>query len=127
MTTLFSIVLLFILSLLCYILHPTSASAGWCYQCDSRNPRCGMQIDQTIGIDKTPCNGQCYTYLRKNILYRGCSWEHGFMTAQTTFTAVYEKDGLWLFCDTPLCNSNAAPIMDGMHRLRYYFQMLFNF
>jgi hypothetical protein len=43
-----------------------SAAAGWCHQCNSRNPRCGINIDPSMKVDMTPCNGQCYTYMRKN-------------------------------------------------------------
>ncbi|CAF1421060.1 unnamed protein product [Adineta ricciae] len=97
---------------LCCILHLTSAAAaGWCYQCNSKNPRCGMHIDPSMKVDKTPCNGQCYTYIRKNIVYRGCSWEHGFMTPQITEYATEEKDGLWRFCNTSLCNSDGSSLI----------------
>lgn len=46
-----------------------AAPAGWCYQCNSRNPRCGISIDRSAGIDMTPCNGQCYMYMHKNGKY----------------------------------------------------------
>jgi hypothetical protein len=33
---------------------------------------------------------------------RGCSWEYGFMTRQSTYTMVFDKDAMWIFCDTSL-------------------------
>ncbi|CAF0852070.1 unnamed protein product [Adineta steineri] len=92
-----------------------SAAAGRCYQCNSNNPRCGQQIDPSKKPDTTPCNGQCYTSIVKNTVYRGCSWEHGFMKEQVTEITVEEKNRLWSFCDTALCNSDANSITDGIY------------
>lgn len=47
-------------------MYLASAAAGWCYQCDSRNPRCGTYVDPALKADMIPCNGQCYTYMHKN-------------------------------------------------------------
>jgi hypothetical protein len=95
------------------------AAAGWCYQCDSRSARCQIDIDPTALIyDKVPCNGQCYirvqggrmlfqnnsSFFMHNIVVmsRGCSWEYGFMQKQLSFTPIFEKEAMWIFCDTAL-------------------------
>ena len=36
------------------------------------------------------------------VLYRGCSWEHGYMTPQPANAPMYDRDAVWIFCDTPL-------------------------
>jgi hypothetical protein len=36
------------------------------------------------------------------VYYRGCSWEHGFMTPQPTFVQIPDRGAIWMFCDTPL-------------------------
>ncbi|CAF1354517.1 unnamed protein product [Adineta ricciae] len=98
----------FLILLVTFAIHEVSqAASGWCYQCDSRNPRCGNKVDPSLSSHKVPCNGQCYTYSYKNVVYRGCSWEHGFMTRQSVSEPVYDKENVWLFCDTPLCNNDA--------------------
>jgi hypothetical protein len=43
--------------------------AGWCYQCNSKNPLCGNKVDPSQKSQMTPCNGQCYTYSYKNGKY----------------------------------------------------------
>jgi len=35
-------------------------------------------------------------------MYRGCSWEHGFMEPKVSLTPMFEREALWVFCDTPL-------------------------
>ncbi|UJR38839.1 hypothetical protein I4U23_031504 [Adineta vaga] len=55
-------------------------------------------------IDKTPCNA----------IYRGCSWEHGFMAPEPTDATIHEKAGIWRFCNTSLCNSDGSSIMRDM-------------
>ncbi|CAF3025041.1 unnamed protein product [Rotaria socialis] len=92
-----------------------STSAGYCYQCNSRNPSCRIDVNTTIRIDATPCNGQCYTRINrddKNTIYRGCSWEHGFMNHQEPNTLVIEKNSVWIFCDTPYCNVEATALLN---------------
>jgi hypothetical protein len=86
------------------VIYLASAAAGYCYQCNSRNPLCGMDVNSTLKIDGTPCNGQCYTRLNRDdefTIYRGCSWEHGFMTPQRTNILILEGNSVWIFCDTP--------------------------
>ncbi|CAF3757777.1 unnamed protein product [Rotaria sp. Silwood1] len=84
------------------------AAAGWCYQCDSRNPSCQINVDAVaLANTKTPCNGQCYIRVKSGLMYRGCSWEYGFMTPQVSFTPIFQHDAMWIFCDTSLCNGNA--------------------
>ena len=81
-----------------------SAAAGRCYQCNARNALCGITVNETLKIDGTPCNGQCYTRVNRadeQTVYRGCSWEHGFMTAQDTDALIIDDNSVWLFCDTP--------------------------
>ncbi len=78
-------------------------SAGHCYQCNSRNPLCQVFVNATLKIDGTPCNGQCYTRLNRDdeyTIYRGCSWEHGFMNPQTRTSLVLQGNSVWMFCDT---------------------------
>jgi hypothetical protein len=78
-------------------------SAGHCYQCNSRNPLCEIYVNATLKIDGTPCNGQCYTRLNRDdeyTIYRGCSWEHGFMNPQARNSLVLEGNSVWMFCDT---------------------------
>ncbi|UJR26442.1 hypothetical protein I4U23_007772 [Adineta vaga] len=82
-------------------------AAGWCYQCDSRNPNCQLTVDTVaLAYNKVPCNGQCYTRIKGNQMFRGCSWEYGFMQRQLPYTLLYEQDAAWIFCDTALCNVN---------------------
>ena len=79
-------------------------SAGYCYQCNSRNPLCQIDVNATLKIDATPCNGQCYIRLNRDdefTIYRGCSWEHGFMTPQERNILVLEGNSVWVFCDEP--------------------------
>ncbi len=86
-----------------FFLHSVSAVAGYCYQCNSRNPSCGLDVDPALKIDATPCNGQCYTRVNRDdegTIYRGCSWEYGFMTPQTPNTPILEGNSVWTFCDT---------------------------
>jgi len=81
-----------------------SAAAGYCYQCNSANPSCRMDVSVNLRVDGTPCNGQCYTRINRaagSAIYRGCSWEHGFMSRQQPNTIVLQGDSVWMFCDTP--------------------------
>jgi len=81
-----------------------SAAAGHCYQCNSRNPLCELYVNATLKIDGTPCNGQCYIRLNRDdeyTIYRGCSWEHGFINPQERNILVLEGNSVWAFCDTP--------------------------
>jgi hypothetical protein len=75
-----------------------------------------------MAYNKVPCNGQCYVRVKDNcmsfknstvvillffindfvVMYRGCSWEHGFMEPQVSLTPMFEREALWVFCDTPL-------------------------
>ncbi|CAF3739382.1 unnamed protein product [Rotaria magnacalcarata] len=101
---------IFILSLSVFI-NETSATAGYCYQCNSRNPKCGINVTAELKIDGTPCNGQCYTRLNRDdefTIYRGCSWEHGFMTEQRRNLLIIQGNSVWVFCDTPYCNFEAT-------------------
>jgi hypothetical protein len=64
-----------------------------------------MDVNATLRIDGTPCNGQCYTRINRDDeynLYRGCSWEHGFMNSQEPNSLVLEANSVWIFCNTPL-------------------------
>ena len=63
-----------------------------------------MNVNATLKIDGTPCNGQCYTRINRDdeyTIYRGCSWEYGFMSSQTPNTIMIEGNSVWYFCDTP--------------------------
>ncbi len=63
-----------------------------------------MDVNAALRIDGTPCNGQCYTRINRddeNTIYRGCSWEHGFMTSQPLNTLILKGNSVWNFCDTP--------------------------
>ncbi|CAF3750579.1 unnamed protein product [Rotaria socialis] len=102
--------IIFILSLSVFI-NETSATAGYCYQCNSRNPKCGINVTADLKLDGTPCNGQCYTRLNRDdefTIYRGCSWEHGFMTEQRRNLLIIQGNSVWVFCDTPYCNFEAT-------------------
>ncbi len=98
-------------------------AAGWCYQCDSRNPGCQVDLDEVVmAYNKVPCNGQCYVCVKDNcmsfknsvsvillfflndfvVMYRGCSWEYGFTEPQVSLTPMFEQETIWVFCDTPL-------------------------
>ena len=82
-----------------------SSAAGYCYQCNSRNAKCRIDVDPALKRDGTPCNGQCYTRINRddgNTISRGCSWEHGFMAKKPSYVPTFEKDSMWIFCDTPL-------------------------
>jgi len=35
-------------------------------------------------------------------MYRGCSWEHGYMTPLPALTPINDQNAVWVFCDTPL-------------------------
>ncbi|CAF3941636.1 unnamed protein product [Rotaria sordida] len=84
------------------------AAAGWCYECDSRNPSCQFNVDPVaLAGHKTPCNGQCYIRVKGGVMSRGCSWEYGFMTKQVSYTPTFQQEAMWVFCDTSLCNENA--------------------
>ncbi|CAF3390158.1 unnamed protein product [Rotaria sp. Silwood1] len=48
--------IIFVLSVF-LLINETSAAAGHCYQCNSRNPLCGVNVSATLKIDGTPCNG----------------------------------------------------------------------
>ena len=38
-----------------------SGAAGWCYQCNSRETGCQLDLDAVImANNRVPCNGQCY-------------------------------------------------------------------
>jgi hypothetical protein len=87
-----------------FVIYLASASAGYCYQCNSRDPSCEVSVSETLKIDGTPCNGQCYIRLNRddeNTISRGCSWEHGFMTPQERDLLILEGNSVWVFCDTP--------------------------
>jgi hypothetical protein len=63
-----------------------------------------MDVNAALRIDATPCNGQCYTRLNRddgNTIYRGCSWEYGFMSVQPANTLILQGNSVWTFCDTP--------------------------
>ena len=97
-----------------------SAAAGWCYQCDSRTAGCQIVVDaEMMAYHKIPCSGQCYVRVKDGrmfthssslffelspslVMSRGCSWEHGFMTNQASYTPLFEQEAMWLFCDTAL-------------------------
>ncbi len=87
-----------------FFIYLASGAAGYCYQCNSRNPSCAITANATLKIDATPCNGQCYIRINRNdelTMYRGCSWEHGFMTPQETNVLILDRNSVWMFCDTP--------------------------
>ncbi|CAF4555574.1 unnamed protein product [Rotaria sp. Silwood1] len=105
--------IIFVLSVF-VLINETSAAAGRCYQCNSRNPLCGVNVSATLKIDGTPCNGQCYTRLNRDdqfTLYRGCSWEHGFMNVQDKDLLILEGNSIWVFCDTSYCNFRATALL----------------
>jgi hypothetical protein len=71
--------------------------------------------------NRVPCNGQCYVRVKDGcmfftkkaisvnssvcfsvVMYRGCSWEYGFMTRQLAWTPIYDQGATWVFCDTSL-------------------------
>lgn len=62
-----------------------------------------MDVPITLRIDGTPCNGQCYTRINRadNLVYRGCSWEYGFMNPQQPNSVILQGNSVWIFCDTP--------------------------
>ncbi|CAF0938830.1 unnamed protein product, partial [Didymodactylos carnosus] len=75
---------------------------------------CGIQVAASLKLDATPCNGQCYTRINRNdngVIYRGCSWEHGFMTSQPTEVLTFERNSGWVFCDSSYCNGQAASLL----------------
>lgn len=93
----------------------SSIPAGRCYQCNSRNPLCGQIANASLKIDSTPCNGQCYTRINRDdeyTLYRGCSWEHGFMKPQERNILILEGNSVWTFCDTAFCNVEAKALLN---------------
>ncbi|CAF3598815.1 unnamed protein product [Adineta steineri] len=93
---------------LAYLTQPILSAAGWCYQCDSRDPNCLISIDTVaMAYHKTPCNGQCYIRVKGSLMSRGCSWEYGYMQTQVSYRALFDQDAMWIFCDTALCNANA--------------------
>ncbi|CAF1112352.1 unnamed protein product [Rotaria sordida] len=103
----FFIVFIFLITWTCFI-ETTLAAAGWCYECDSRNPSCQFNVDPVaLAGHKTPCNGQCYIRVKGGVMSRGCSWEYGFMTKQVSYTPTFQQEAMWVFCDTSLCNGNA--------------------
>ncbi|CAF1315483.1 unnamed protein product [Rotaria magnacalcarata] len=95
------------ITLACFI-DTTLGASGWCYQCDSRDPGCQIDLNVLNSAHlRIPCNGQCYIRVKASIMSRGCSWEYGFMTRQIPYTPIYEQEAMWIFCDTALCNGHA--------------------
>ncbi|CAF1420149.1 unnamed protein product [Adineta ricciae] len=96
--------LTFAITWICLI-EAVSSAAGWCYQCDYREPNCQLNVDPTaMAHMRVPCNGQCYIRIKENQMFRGCSWEYGFMQRKVPYTLIYEQEAVWIFCDTALCN-----------------------
>lgn len=98
-----------------FVVRLAWAAAGRCYQCSSRNLLCGVTVNATLKIDSTPCNGQCYTRLNRNdenTIYRGCSWEHGFMSVQQKNLLILDSNSVWIFCDTAFCNDDATALFN---------------
>ncbi|CAF4462725.1 unnamed protein product, partial [Adineta steineri] len=95
-----------------------STSAGRCYQCNSRNSLCGITANASLKIDGTPCNGQCYIRLNRDdqfTVYRGCSWEQGFMEPQERNILILKGNSVWMFCDdAPYCNVEASSLLTSM-------------
>ncbi len=41
-------------------------AASWCFQCDSRNPGCQIDLSPAaIAESRIPCNGQCYVRMKE--------------------------------------------------------------
>ncbi|CAF0721958.1 unnamed protein product [Rotaria sordida] len=96
-------------------INKISASAGYCYQCNSRNPLCRIDVNAALKIDGTPCNGQCYTRINRDdggVISRGCSWEFGFMSPQEPNTLILERNSVWIFCDKHFCNVEATTLLN---------------
>lgn len=110
---------------LCFLsIDLCQSAAGRCYQCNSRNSLCGATVNESLKLDSTPCNGQCYTRINRNdenTVYRGCSWEHGFMTAQRTNLLILDAGSVWIFCDTPYCNFESKALLNSRHSYRFRF------
>lgn len=52
-------------SSLCLEYFIALGAAGWCYQCDSRDPGCQTDLDAVVlANNKVPCNGQCYIRIK---------------------------------------------------------------
>ncbi|UJR35421.1 hypothetical protein I4U23_028178 [Adineta vaga] len=110
------LLIIFILFFFIFIDEISSVS-GYCYQCNSRNPLCRIDVNVTLRRDGTPCNGQCYTRINRDdesTIYRGCSWEQGFMNLQKPNSLIIQGNSVWIFCNKPYCNYEATVLLNNV-------------